>query len=37
MPDIEFPTSTGSTPGYLAVPATAQADDRMPLEDMLIL
>ena len=21
MPDIEFPTSTGSTPGYLAVPA----------------
>ena len=21
MPDIEFPTSTGSSPGYLAVPA----------------
>ena len=22
MPDIEFPTSAGTAPGYLAVPAT---------------
>ena len=30
MPDIEFPTSAGSAPGYMAVPAGERgpADDR---------
>ncbi len=33
MPDIEFPTSAGSTPGYLAVPAAAYGPATIVLQE----
>jgi carboxymethylenebutenolidase len=33
MPDIEFPTSAGTTPGYLAVPASGQGPATIVLQE----